>query len=248
LLAVAGLERLRAGQTDAAGEQAKNARSLYDPIPGQARPPLSPSLVALCMALGSKAPDPEGEATDDPLNHQIGTARGFVLKGNLDQARDLAAKIEEPEPRWRVLVAIAATMDKPDADVLGKALSLVEDELKERTLSPWVVLRMFELCASAGIAEDRLQKAANSLADTALAGRAMLAVLRAKLERTKDNADLAWADMVNKNSPAHATAILEVARHNAKRKALTAQEVNAWDNQAKVFGYMGLALGRKDAE
>jgi hypothetical protein len=246
-LAVAGLELLRAGEKPTASEQANRAASFYKAVEGTERPPLSASAVALCRVLGIDAPKPGG-ALNDNLNSLIGEAQGEVLKGNAEQARAVASRIDGSEPRWHVLVAIAAARDQPDVETLNEAINLVEVPLKGQPLSPWVMLRMFELAAAAGIAEDRLQRVAESLSDPNLAGRAMLAVLRAKLERTNDKADLSWADMVNKNSPAHGAAMLGIARHNAKRKMLSAKEVNDWDDDMKVYGYMGLALGRKDAE
>jgi hypothetical protein len=248
LLAVAGLELLRAGDKSRALEQGNRAVSFYKAAGGTERPPLSASVVALCKVLGIEAPKPGG-ALDDALNSAIGEAQGEALNGSYDQARAVAFKIEEAEARWRVLVAIAAaSQDQPDAQSLEEAIGLVGGPLAGQILSTWVMLRMFESAAAAGIAEERLQKIAESLSDPNLAGRAMLAVLRAKLQRTKDIADMSWADLVNKNSPAHGLALLEIARHNAKRKALSTQEVNSWDDEMKVYGYMGLALGRKDAE
>jgi hypothetical protein len=248
LLAVAALELLRAGEKQPALEQANRAASFYKAGEKAERPPLSAAVVALCRALDTEPPKPGG-ALDDNLNGIIGEAQGEVLRGNNDLARAVVGRIQEHEPRWRVLVAIAsADKDKPDAGALDEAIGLVEGHLAGHAVSPWVMLRMFEVAAVSGIAEDSLQKIADSVGDANLAGRAMLAVLRAKLARTNDKVELSRADAINKNSPAHGEAVLEIARHNAKRKALSAKDVSEWDDDLKVFGYMGLALGRKDAE
>jgi tetratricopeptide (TPR) repeat protein len=252
LLAVAALELLRAGQTDRAMALANEAVAMY--AKGKSAHPLaiSATLVGVCIALDLQAPDKAVRADDDK-NLQIGHALGLALRGQPDLARQsLFAEVPDdkkvsPMAQWKALVTIAGAQEKPDASVLADAVTLIETTPLS-DLSPTVLLRMVELAEIAGGDEARLQRIADAQADVNLSGRMSLIILRAKLARTKDKADLAWADAVNKNSAAHGVAMFDIARHNTRRGAFSLSDVENGDAANRAFGFLAVALGGKDAE
>jgi hypothetical protein len=254
LLGVAALELLRASRSDRAQTLANEAAAMYEKGKSARPPAISATLVGVCIALDQKWPDKVVQADDDK-NLLIGKALGVALKGQPDQARQLLfAAAEEgtkvsPLAQWKGLVAIAEAQEKPDPSILGDAVTLVETPpLSDQPVSATVLLRMVELAENAGVDEGRLQRLAEAQADANLSGLMSLAVLRAKLARTKDKADPSWADTVNKNSPAHAVAVFEVARHNARRGAFGISDVENGDAANKAFGFLAVALGGKDGE
>jgi hypothetical protein len=250
LYAVAGLECFRAGLADDARVLALKGRDMYKEDGAQPVPPLSASLVALCRVLDVEPPNP-GKGVDDQPNVLIGSAQAIALKGEAERARHLATtEIELAETRLKALVAIAgAPKDKPFVDAVNDALVLAEARLQDqRGLSPWLLLELIEYASSVEVIETRLEALIKLIPDADLSGLAGLVVLRDKLARTSDKADLAWAEIVNKNSAAYGLAHLEIARHNAKRKAISIKDVDSWDAPLKPFGYLGIALGRHDAE
>jgi hypothetical protein len=250
LLAVAALELLRTGHADRAGTLTEEALSMYEKKESVRRPTVSATLVALCVVLEKKAPD-KAAGVDDDDNLKIGAAQGLALKGDPSQATASLAGCPAPA-KWRALVAVAAAQEKPDPTIVNSAVTLVEtpgeDGLAGRPLSATVFLRMTEQAEVAGVEEERLQRLADAQADVNLSGRMGLTILRAKLARTKDKADPAWADAVNRNSPAHVLAVFEIARHNARRGAFGISEVENGDAANKALGYLAVALGGKDAE
>jgi hypothetical protein len=252
LYAVAGLECRRAGLMTEAKDLARRGLEPYNADGGQPAPPVSPSLTALCLALDPVIEPPKpGKAVDDQSNVLIGSVQAVALKGDAGQARHFALRdIELAETRLKALVAIAAAgPDKPHAESLNDAIGLMEDRLQAQLgVSPWLVLQLVDLATSAGVAEDRLETLIKLIPDAELSGRAGLVVLRARLGRTTDKADMAWADTVNKNSSVYGLAYLELARHNARRKALSLKDVDGWDDVLKPFGRLGVALGRQDEE
>ncbi|HEY1859454.1 MAG TPA: hypothetical protein VGG61_03825 [Gemmataceae bacterium] len=252
LYAVAGLEARRAGLMTEAKDLARRGLEPYNADGGQTAPPVSPSLTALCLALDPVIEPPKpGKAVDDQSNVLIGSVQAVAEKGDAGKARQFAIRdIELAETRLKALVAIAAAgPDKPHADSLNDAIGLLEARLQGQLgVSPWLVLQLVELASSAEVGEDRLETLLKMIPDAELSGRAGLVVLRARLGRTTDKADMTWADTVNKNSSVYGLAYLELARHNARRKALSLKDVDGWDDGLKPFGRLGVALGRQDAE
>jgi hypothetical protein len=248
LYATAGLECLRAGLNNDARALALKGREFYNEEGAQPVPPVSASLTALCLALEMEPPKP-GRGVDDQPNLMIGSAHSIALKGDAERARQLAlTEIELAETRLKALVAIAGTpKDKRLVEAANDALALAEARFQDqRGLSPWLLLQLIEYASAAEVSESRLYALIKLIPDADLSGRAGLIVLRDKLGRTSGKADMSWADGVNKNSVSYGLAHLELARHNARRKALSLQDVDKWDDNLRAFGYLGVALGMQE--
>ena len=128
-------------------------------------------------------------------------------------------------------------------------MQLAAGELRDKIASPWILFRLVNASAEAGLAE-RARPVAASISDAALRGRAQLAILKQTLASTAGLADVALVQQVDRASPAQGIAMEVVARHNARRgeyasvqKLLESDEWSA----SRPLGQIGIALGLQDA-
>jgi len=267
LLAVVGLEMLRAKQdqlADTLANQAlQNVPGPVQPPGGDAKPaavPTAPSLIALWLALGK--PDKAAAAAASAASAEAGKERdlvvvsgyvkGFAYQGNLDQARAHLRAVTTPQEQLPALIALAAAAEengqaaavRPEVE---NALNLAETELKGRTTTPWQLVQLARAGVKTGL-EDRVQALARLVPDAAARGRMQLEVLRGRLDASKNPGEDSWAQIVDANTPAHPEALEMLARHNARQGTAAAMEkmVETWDEKFRPFGYLGVALGLQD--
>jgi tetratricopeptide (TPR) repeat protein len=265
LLALIGLEMLRAKQDKEALMLAGQAQQLLPPPPPKREgeelrivPPPA-SLVALWMALGKSdnaralTVPPEGakgpEATPAPAL-VAATAEGMALQGNIEQARASLRNVSPIEHLLGLLAVAEVAIDNGQTQAavsdLEEALNLAEGDWQGKGPSPWLLYRLVRLGAEAGLFE-RMQATARLIPDASLRGRARLEILRWRLAQSKAMADLSWADAIDKPTAARSLAALALARHNAGYDRGTAQMVDGWEEAHRPFGYIGVALGIQDA-
>jgi len=264
LLAVVGLEMLRAGQEQTAETLAEQALRLVAPgqQAGEANPAAAaptPSLIALWLALGKPdkaltAAPPAERAKERDLAVLVGNVAGLAYQGRLDQARQRLGSLAGPEERLPALIALAsAAAEHGQAVAAGpdveSALSLVESEWKTRPSAPWQLVRLARAGVKAGL-EDRVQATARLIPEATIRGRMQLETLRGRLEATKGAADEASMQIVDSNTPAYPEALEALARHNARHGAAAAMRttVEAWEEKHRAFGYLGVALGLQDRD
>jgi tetratricopeptide (TPR) repeat protein len=274
LLAVIGLEVLRANQDVKTAEELANQAQRSFPVlaaapaappvppappkPGAAQPkgpPPAPSLIALWLALGKSdklndfGPPPGGGKPTEPAV-LVGYVEGLARHGEWEQAQRLArGEAFPPEDRLPALLALAeVALERGKADVgqlaLKEALSLLDAAWKKKPGSPWLLYRLVRAAVQAGL-EEQAENVAKAIPDAGLRGRAQLEILRSRLANTKGHADDALAQKVDKSTPAHGLALEAVERHNVQAGGGAA--VDAWEPEAlRAFGYVGTALGLQD--
>jgi hypothetical protein len=272
LTAVIGLELLAAGLAQESGDAAALAlqRHLAPPPveatePDEAatkpkeasgkRGPAPASLIALWVALNrrdAEAKFPPDAPTGAGAEHELaaGYAEGLGYKGERDRAR-AAVRTTDPAGRIEALVGLAAAslsqnqVEGARGD-LEEALNILE---KEQRVSAFVLLRLVQLRVRAGMS-DRLKPAAAAISDKDVRGRAQLEIVRGRLAATSEVGDEAVLQDLDKNSPSYALALEALARHNARvdgPRAARAQ-VDGWQPEKnRPFGYVGVALGARDA-
>ncbi|TMQ34398.1 MAG: hypothetical protein E6K70_07860 [Planctomycetota bacterium] len=263
LLAIIALEILRAaGDPKAVESLAEQANQLFSksqagkPAADKLHKAPPPALIALWIAL--KKPEraaglvekPEANAPLDP-SVLIGTVQGLALLGNAQEARQLVAKAA-PEQRLPAMIVLAETMsDKSEssglAEVLSEALTLASSDPKPVELPPWLLWRLVRLSSRVDPG-DKTLAVARLITDPSLRGRAQLEVLRVRLSRSEGPVEDSQAQIVDKDSPAHAVALEALARHNARVRGAAVQKmVDAWQEKLRPFGYLGVVLGIEDA-
>jgi hypothetical protein len=241
-LAVVGIELFRAKDQVRAGQMANRVSQKYEVPPGAVveRPPLAPSVVALCVALGKPPPQP-GKAEGDKERFQVGQAVGLALKGDAAGARQI--KADKPEGNLQILAAVAeATGDLADVDA---AAGLLDGDLKDKPVAPWLVYRLVSVAAKPGSA-DRALQLANKISDHDLKVMAQLLVVRARLDGTKDKAGDGVLEGIDGGPLAQALGREAMARHNARLDGGTLKAVEGWDESVRPYGVLGAILGGQD--
>jgi hypothetical protein len=259
ILAAIGLELLSVGQRDEAEKLAKLAAT----IPSEN----APSLIALWLAIASPdatpekkkagidgatkiAKPPDGKAALTPVS-RIGYAEGWARQGNLEKARALAARSGKPEERLRALAAVAGVavdVHKSDVTDLDNCAKLIDTELKNARIAPWLLLRLVELSNRADKPE-LAEKFAAAISDPGAKSWAKYEILRNRLER-KGNEPGDWKAADEVGSPermAHWLALAALAQHNAEigGPSNVMSEIKNWDDAKKPFGYAGVALAER---
>ncbi len=260
VLAAIGLELLSVGQRDEAEKLAKLASAGL-------RVEQAPSLIALWLAIASPdaasekkkagsdgaakiAKPPDGKGLLSPLA-QIGYAEGWARQGNLEKARALAARSGKPEERLRAMAAVAGVavdVHKSDVTDLDNCAKLIETELKNARIAPWLLLRLVELSNRADKPE-LAEKFAGAILDPGAKAWAKYEILRDRLER-KGNEPGDWKAAEEVGSPermAHWLAVAALAQHNAEvaSPSNVMSEIKNWDDARKPFGYAGVALAER---
>lgn len=255
-LAVIGLELLSMGQREEAESLAKLASN--------SQPKDAPSLIALWLAIAAPdaspekkkagetaarkiAPSPEEKGLLTPVM-RVGYCEGWARQGNLEKARTWADKPGKPEERLRALAAVAGAaveVRKGDLVDLENCAKLVEGELKNSHVSPWLLLRLVQL-ANRAENPDLAAKFANAISDAGGKAWAKYEVLQAKL-KVEGKQPAEWSRAEEIGGPeqlAYWLALAAVARNNAEAgsPAGVMSEIKKWDDLKKPFGYGGVAL------
>lgn len=243
-LAVAGLELFQAGQTAEAERVVVRVLAAFNNPKKQ--PPLRPAVVALAMALGKKPPPKSGKGVIEGENEFIGHVEGLARQGKLDEARQKARGAPRAEVRFRALVAVASAEpgDAAAGDVEA-ARQVFEAELRGKSEVAWDAVRLARLGAAGGVAEERLQALAAGIPVRPLRGQAQLAILRGRLESSKQVVGADALDKVEAKTLAHHLAREALAQHNIRHDGGYDSTVQGWEEPARTFGTLGVLLGRQ---
>ena len=264
-IAAIGLELFSAGKQKLAESAADKALSAERPVlvprappaDGEDRPAapppvnlvepiLTPSVEALGVLLRRK---PEG-FKPDPLAAGLGQIEANARKGDLVSARrGLTLVQSDPLLLLRARIALAAANPEGKEDIEA-ALKFAETAFKDNPdpSVSWLLLRLIDLGARAGVAEDRLLAVAKVIAGdesgtNSLRGRGQLLAFRAKLSHSKDAGDESAIEAIEKQSLAKLLAKQALARHNTRRDSGFAKTVQSWNDPDKAFGAAGALLG-----
>lgn len=255
-LAIVGLEFLKAGDRSSAETASEAALQLF-PKDAKAKDakvlPLRSEVIALALLLDKdkkKLPS-AGDNPDDKANEHIGKVEALARKGDWDGARKQASLPDDAVIRFRALLAIAAAaVDAQVSDTadIESALKVAEDGLGAKEELVWSMLSLVELASRSSLHPERVQALADQIGSTALRGRAQLAVLRSRLDKTDQIVEDSAAEKVDSQSLARSLAAQAVARHNARLSPGYTSVVQAWPQPFRSFGALGVALGLQDRE
>jgi hypothetical protein len=237
-LAVAGLEFLSADRKAEAEKAADQALAGFSK-----KGKLSPgaAVVALAVALGRTPPE-KGPGLEAREDYRAGRAEGLARAGNWEEARKEARKPEAVAAKVRGLLALAAVAaqtkngDTTDADAASQLLG-------EAPSPSWAVLRLAGVGSAGGLPAERLQTLADAIPNASLRAWGQLLVLRAHLSANKGTADVGLTDKIDPQSLSFLLARQELARHNAGRSSGWASTVDRWEENARAFGWVGVARG-----
>jgi len=245
-LAMVGLEMVVAKQNDLA-QQA--GQQVLEPYQGDGEKPLvRAAVVALAMALSKEPPKPVARGPKEESDELVGRAEGLTRVGKLAQARALLKDAPpNPEVRLRILLGIlAAGLDTHTPEINQDAESaflIAKDKLVASSTTSWLLLRLIELGAQAGLDEARLTELTGHISEMELRGRAQLLVLRDRLARTKGAVEESVLEGVKASNGAQYLARLALARHNIRYASGITATVQGWPEPQRAFGSVGLALG-----
>jgi hypothetical protein len=225
--ALVGIELYRAGQHDLARQALTQAAEPAED------PPADP------------AAEPADPPAPKPAKPSGPTAALAALAQLLKAPVEGMVNHKNAEVQLRMALALAAARDEASGDNkdLEKALKLAEGELKNNPRVSWAVVRLVEVAARSGIAEERLRVVAAAIPEREVRGRAQLVLFRARLAQNKDKVDDGAADAVNPKTLSHLLARAALARHNTRQNRGWADAVEKWDEGPRAFGQVGAALG-----
>jgi hypothetical protein len=184
-------------------------------------------------------------------NDLLGQAEGLARQGQWQQARQKAHSAQNPQIKFRALLALAAAAadarsgDSADAEA---AVRMAQGELQGKVDGPWLLLRLTRVALRSGLGEDKLQGMVTSIPVPGVRGRAQLALLQARLASGRKAVEEAAADKVDPHTLSHALARQQLARHNVRYDGGWAKTVQGWEEPLKAFGSLGVALGLQGGE
>jgi hypothetical protein len=250
LVAVAGLELLRAGQTEAATKAAIEAEAVYTPpkAPEKGKgkektpplPPLRPNVVALSVALDRKPPEP-GKDLAERDAALYGRVAGLASANKLDDARKAVGQATTTSAKLVAAIRLVDAVAKPSADDLTVAIEALGG-VDVRTLE-WELLRLVEACMIEPDKADNVETVLGKFASREMQQWASLTALRGKAARSGYALDLAQAEKIPADSPAGLLARLEVAQQNTAANKSWASTISSWEEAPRAFGSLGVALG-----
>jgi len=253
-LAGVGLEFFKA-EDRAAAEKALDAALQLFPKDAKDKdakaPPLRAEVVALAWLLDKKDLPPAGDNEDNKANEQIGKAEALARQGKWEEARKEADRAEEESVRFHARLAIAAAAvdaKLPETTDIESAFKMAEDGLAKKRPLSWSMLYLVELALRTSLPEERVQALANQIGNTALRGRAQLAVFRAQLKKANQFVEDSTADKIDGKSLARGLAAQALARHNVGINGGYASVVQSWQQPLQSFGALGVALGLQDRQ
>ena len=248
LVALTGLELLRAGKTEAATKAALEAEAVYMATPvgekgtesGKTKPPLRSHVVALGVALERKPLEP-GKDLAEREAALYGQVAGLAQIGKLDQARQAIQQASTSSAKLVASIRLVDAVAKPTSEDLQAAIAALEG-VEVRSLE-WELLRLVEACMIEPDKLDNLETVLSKFPSREMQQWATLCALRVKASRTLYAVDLAWADKIPADTPAGLLARLEVARQNTAADKAWAANVANWEPAPQAFGSLGVALG-----
>jgi hypothetical protein len=261
-VAAIGLELFTAGKKSLAENAAAQALTAGEvvtrpPPPGDgAEPPpevkvqridITPSVSALSKVLGQPT---EGFDAAPDTAEMVGTAEASARNGDWDNAKKTAASLENAEYRLRALVAVASVGPGGKAS-LEEAIKLANSP---QNFNAWVLLRLLDLGARAGIADDQLEAVAKRIThedpsvSSSLRARGQLLAFKAKLAASKGAGDDKAIEAIDSKSLSAMLAKQALAQHNTRLDSGFAKTVQTWDDPAKAFGAAGALLGLRPGD
>ncbi|HEY7330213.1 MAG TPA: hypothetical protein VH592_21425 [Gemmataceae bacterium] len=253
-LAVIGLDFFKAGDKDSANKAADAALQLF-PKDAQAKdakaPPLRAEVVALALLLEKKDLPAAGDNDDDKANELVGKAEALARQGKWDEARKEASKAEDAGVQFRARLALAAAAvdaKLPDTSDIEAAFKLAEDGLAKKSERSWTMLSLVQLALQTRLPEERVWAMAGQIGNTALRGRAQLAIFRSQLDKANQVVEDSAADKIDAKSLSRSLAAQALARHNVRMNAGYLGVVQNWQQPLRSFGALGVALGIQDQQ
>jgi hypothetical protein len=187
---------------------------------------------------GEEKPD-----ADDVENLALGRVVGLARRGDLAATRDILAAMRIPL-RLRALADIATLRVENDPSQTEELIAALA-ESQSQVVSHWLLYRVAQLAAQAGL-DDRALQLANKISDVGLKAQAQLAVFRERMRTTSGVADEARAREVTGDTGASIQALQLLARHNTFLDGSTVKSVETWKDGEKAAGLAGVALGLQD--
>lgn len=246
-LAAVGLDFLKANDRPSAEKAAREALNLYE---DKKPPPLRAEVIALARLLDMKNVPAAGDNDDDDKgNAHVGEVAALARQGNWDKARRRASADDFDEVvqfHARLAIAAAAVDAQMSNTADIEAALKMARELGDDAELSWSLLRLTQLALATALPHDRVQALADHIGNTAVRGRAQLAVLRARLAQMNQSIEDTAADKIDAKTLARSLAALALARHNTRLGANYAGVVQSWPQPLKAFGSLGVALGLQD--
>ena len=233
-----------------ADEAAKEALNLNE---GKVEPPpLRAEVVALALILDKKTIPRRARKKRTKPTSISARSRRWRGKENGTRPGKRAGVDEFGEVvRFRAQLAIAAAaVDNrvPDTTDVEAAIKLAEGGLSNKAELSWPLLRLTQLALATSLPQERVQALADNIGNSAVRGRAQLAIFRARLAQSKQPVEDSAADKIEANSLARSLAAQALARHNTRLGANYAGVVQNWPQPLKSFGSLGIALGLQDRD
>lgn len=253
-LSVVGLEFLKAEDRPSAEKAVDAALQIYlkDANQKDAKmPPLRAEVVALALLLEKKDIPAAGDNDDDQANEHLGKVEALARQGKWQEARKEAGRADGKPAQFRARLAIAdAAVDAtlPETTDIESALKMAEDGLSKEAELSWSMLHLVKLALQARLPQERVQALADQIGDSALRGRAQLAVFRAQLKQANQTVEGSAADKIDAKSLARSLAAQALARHNVRVSTSYSGVVQTWPQPYQAFGALGVALGLQDQE
>ncbi|MFQ3592267.1 MAG: hypothetical protein SNJ82_03640 [Gemmataceae bacterium] len=253
LVALTGLELLRASKTEAAIKAWKAAEAVYAPPSAlekgkdknnpPPRPPLRANVVTLAVALERKPPEPGIDLAEREAA-LFGRVAGLAHQGKLDEARQAIREADSNSARLVASIRLVDAVAKPTSEDLSAALAALA-ALQEVDVRPpeWELLRLVEACTVEPDKADNVEKVLSQFTSPEMQQWAALTALRQKAARSLYALDLTQAEKIPAESPAGLLARLEVARQNTAADKGWASTISTWEEAPRAFGSLGVALG-----
>jgi hypothetical protein len=252
-LSAIGIDFLTAGDRQNAERAADAALQIYpkDAKDAKSRPPLRAEVIVLAILLEKKIVPAAGDDPDDKATEQIGKIEVLARQGKWAEAKKQITREKEigDELRCRALLALAAAAadaKPPETTEAEAAVKMAEGGLSEKAKLSWSMFRLTELALRAGMAEESVQALADKIGNSALRGRAQLAVFRARLDKSNQAVEDSAADKIEAKSLARSLAAQALARHNARWSGNYAAVVRSWPQPLMSFGALGVVQGLQD--
>ena len=253
-LSVIGLDFLKAGDRESADKAVGEALQLF-PKDAKAKdakaPPLRAEVVALALLLDKKDLPAASENEEDKGNELVGKAEALARQDKWDEARKEAGKAEDALIQFRARLALAAAAvdaKLPDTTDIEAAFKLAEDGLAKKAEHSWTMLSLVQLALQTRLPEERVRALADQIGNSALRGRAQLAIFRSQLDKANQVVEDSAADKIDAKSLARSLAAQALARHNIQVNAGYAGVAQTWQQPLRSFGALGIALGLQDRE
>ncbi|HTU88835.1 MAG TPA: hypothetical protein VMF69_01950 [Gemmataceae bacterium] len=253
-LSVIGLDFLKADDRDSAEKAADAALRIFrkDAKAKDAKaPPVRAEVVTLALLLDKKDLPAAGDNADDKGNEHVGKVEALARQGKWEEARKQASLSDDAVIQFRSRLAIAAAAvdaQLTDTTDIESALKMAEDGLGKKEELAWSMFALVQLASHSSLPEERVLAVAYQIVDTALRGRAQLAVFQARLDKANQTVEDSAAEKIDAQSLARALAAQALARHNARLNAGYTGVVQTWQQPLRSFGALGVALGLQDRE